>query len=254
MIFWWLVSKMYYRWSYDSKYLVCSGFILCGWINFQLFCLALLANQPGWVYCSLTLLFTCSQPWRGMFWWLPPASRASAKDANSFSCFLTQCLIKTYKKNVSCIWGVSAVSTELISVILGTVSGSLWSHNQTFTFAHVKVSRVGTQAFFHICLQYVSLLMVFCDGAVFLFLQCTHTHIHRYIYIYNMDFFKSIFQSLSEGRYQVLNARLLIGRPRWELLFEEIGRANKQWVGWDASDQPLSPSYEFVSSIKGPSD
>ncbi|XP_023648448.2 NADPH oxidase 4 isoform X1 [Paramormyrops kingsleyae] len=35
-------------------------------------------------------------------------------------------------------------------------------------------------------------------------------------------------QSLSEGRYQVLSARLLIGRPRWEMLFEEIGRANKQ--------------------------
>ncbi|KAG5837100.1 hypothetical protein ANANG_G00235680 [Anguilla anguilla] len=34
-------------------------------------------------------------------------------------------------------------------------------------------------------------------------------------------------QNISEERYRALNSRLLIGRPRWKLLFEEIGKANK---------------------------
>ncbi|KAM6946187.1 NADPH oxidase 4 [Aplochiton taeniatus] len=35
-------------------------------------------------------------------------------------------------------------------------------------------------------------------------------------------------QSMSEEKYRPLSSRLLIGRPRWKLLFEEIGKANKQ--------------------------
>ncbi|XP_066555374.1 NADPH oxidase 4 isoform X2 [Amia ocellicauda] len=35
-------------------------------------------------------------------------------------------------------------------------------------------------------------------------------------------------QSISGERYRALNSRLLIGRPRWKLLFEEIGKCNRQ--------------------------
>ncbi|XP_041734653.1 NADPH oxidase 4 [Coregonus clupeaformis] len=38
------------------------------------------------------------------------------------------------------------------------------------------------------------------------------------------------FQNISEERYRPLSSRLLIGRPRWRLLFEEIGKTNKAWV------------------------
>uniref|UniRef100_A0A674B0U9 NADPH oxidase 4 n=1 Tax=Salmo trutta TaxID=8032 RepID=A0A674B0U9_SALTR len=34
-------------------------------------------------------------------------------------------------------------------------------------------------------------------------------------------------QNISEERYRPLSSRLMIGRPRWKLLFEEIGRTNK---------------------------
>ncbi|KAI1893949.1 hypothetical protein AGOR_G00128910 [Albula goreensis] len=34
-------------------------------------------------------------------------------------------------------------------------------------------------------------------------------------------------QTISEERYRALSSRLLIGRPRWKPLFEEIGKANK---------------------------
>ncbi|KAG7470910.1 hypothetical protein MATL_G00118950 [Megalops atlanticus] len=34
-------------------------------------------------------------------------------------------------------------------------------------------------------------------------------------------------QNMSGERYRALSSRLLIGRPRWKLLFEEIGKANK---------------------------
>ncbi|KAJ7995313.1 hypothetical protein DPEC_G00243260 [Dallia pectoralis] len=34
-------------------------------------------------------------------------------------------------------------------------------------------------------------------------------------------------QNISEERYMPLRSRLLIGRPRWKLLFEEIGKTNK---------------------------
>ncbi|XP_010892023.2 NADPH oxidase 4 isoform X1 [Esox lucius] len=34
-------------------------------------------------------------------------------------------------------------------------------------------------------------------------------------------------QNIPEERYQPLSSRLLIGRPRWKLLFEEIGKTNK---------------------------
>ncbi|XP_030633475.1 NADPH oxidase 4 [Chanos chanos] len=34
-------------------------------------------------------------------------------------------------------------------------------------------------------------------------------------------------QNIPEGRYQPLSSRLLIGRPRWRPLFEEIGRSNQ---------------------------
>ncbi|XP_026189350.1 NADPH oxidase 4 [Mastacembelus armatus] len=34
-------------------------------------------------------------------------------------------------------------------------------------------------------------------------------------------------QSMSEEKYQPLTSRLLVGRPRWKLLFDEIGKTNK---------------------------
>eukprot|EP00063_Salmo_salar_P044108 XP_014018943.1 PREDICTED: NADPH oxidase 4 isoform X4 [Salmo salar] len=34
-------------------------------------------------------------------------------------------------------------------------------------------------------------------------------------------------QNISEERYRPLSSRMMIGRPRWKLLFEEIGRTNK---------------------------
>ncbi|XP_069004002.1 NADPH oxidase 4 [Embiotoca jacksoni] len=34
-------------------------------------------------------------------------------------------------------------------------------------------------------------------------------------------------QSMSEEKYRLLTSRLLIGRPRWKLLFDEIGKTNK---------------------------
>ncbi|CAB1348198.1 unnamed protein product [Coregonus sp. 'balchen'] len=34
-------------------------------------------------------------------------------------------------------------------------------------------------------------------------------------------------KNISEERYRPLSSRLLIGRPRWKLLFEEIGKTNK---------------------------
>ncbi|XP_067101776.1 NADPH oxidase 4 [Osmerus mordax] len=34
-------------------------------------------------------------------------------------------------------------------------------------------------------------------------------------------------QSMSEEKYRLLSSRILIGRPKWKLLFDEIGRANK---------------------------
>lgn len=38
----------------------------------------------------------------------------------------------------------------------------------------------------------------------------------------------SFFQSMSEEKYRPLTSRLLVGRPRWKLLFDEIGRTNEQ--------------------------
>lgn len=35
---------------------------------------------------------------------------------------------------------------------------------------------------------------------------------------------------MSEERYRPLASRLLIGRPKWKLLFDEIGKTNRQWV------------------------
>ncbi|XP_041796864.1 NADPH oxidase 4 [Chelmon rostratus] len=35
-------------------------------------------------------------------------------------------------------------------------------------------------------------------------------------------------QSMSEEKYRLLTSRLLVGRPRWKLLLDEIGKANKQ--------------------------
>ncbi|XP_032624634.1 NADPH oxidase 4 isoform X2 [Chelonoidis abingdonii] len=35
-------------------------------------------------------------------------------------------------------------------------------------------------------------------------------------------------QKIIDEKYQVLNARLLIGRPRWKLLFDEIAKCNRQ--------------------------
>ncbi|KAM3616352.1 uncharacterized protein V6R79_016505 [Siganus canaliculatus] len=35
-------------------------------------------------------------------------------------------------------------------------------------------------------------------------------------------------QSMSEEKYSTLTSRLLVGRPRWKLLLDEIGRTNKQ--------------------------
>lgn len=52
-----------------------------------------------------------------------------------------------------------------------------------------------------------------------------------------------IFQSMSEERYRPLTSRLLVGRPRWKLLFDEIGRTNKQWVEWEC------PGMEYDSSV-----
>ena len=40
-------------------------------------------------------------------------------------------------------------------------------------------------------------------------------------------------QSMSEEKYRPLTSRLLVGRPRWKLLFDEIGRSNKKWVAWE---------------------
>lgn len=40
-------------------------------------------------------------------------------------------------------------------------------------------------------------------------------------------------QSMSEEKYRPLTSRMQIGRPRWKLLFDEIGKSNKQWVQWD---------------------
>lgn len=42
----------------------------------------------------------------------------------------------------------------------------------------------------------------------------------------------NFFQSMSEEKYRPLASRLLVGRPRWKLLLDEIGRTNKQWVEW----------------------
>uniref|UniRef100_A0A3Q3LK25 NADPH oxidase 4 n=1 Tax=Mastacembelus armatus TaxID=205130 RepID=A0A3Q3LK25_9TELE len=36
-----------------------------------------------------------------------------------------------------------------------------------------------------------------------------------------------LIQSMSEEKYQPLTSRLLVGRPRWKLLFDEIGKTNK---------------------------
>ncbi|KAH1185253.1 hypothetical protein KIL84_018002, partial [Mauremys mutica] len=35
-------------------------------------------------------------------------------------------------------------------------------------------------------------------------------------------------QKIIDEKYQVLNSRLLIGRPRWKLLFDEIAKCNRQ--------------------------
>lgn len=40
---------------------------------------------------------------------------------------------------------------------------------------------------------------------------------------------------MCEEKYQPLASRLLFGRPRWKLLLEEIGKANKQWVHFECT-------------------
>lgn len=35
-------------------------------------------------------------------------------------------------------------------------------------------------------------------------------------------------KGLTEEKYRLLASRLLVGRPRWKLLFDEIGRTNKR--------------------------
>ncbi|TMS07226.1 NADPH oxidase 4 [Larimichthys crocea] len=44
------------------------------------------------------------------------------------------------------------------------------------------------------------------------------------LYVSNTD----SLQSMSEEKYRPLTSRLLVGRPRWKLLFDEIGKTNKQ--------------------------
>lgn len=48
---------------------------------------------------------------------------------------------------------------------------------------------------------------------------------------------------MSEEKYRPLTSRLLVGRPRWKLLFDEIGKSNKKWV------QLERPAVEYESSV-----
>lgn len=60
---------------------------------------------------------------------------------------------------------------------------------------------------------------------------------------------------MSEEKYRPLTSRLLVGRPRWKLLLEEIGKTNNQWVQLDSRINPvflhiLTPSrYGFSKRV-----
>lgn len=58
-------------------------------------------------------------------------------------------------------------------------------------------------------------------------------------------------QSMSEEKYRPLTSRLLVGRPRWKLLFDEIGKSNKQWVQWVQCDSSDVTSTNCLSVVSG---
>lgn len=47
---------------------------------------------------------------------------------------------------------------------------------------------------------------------------------------------------MSEEKYRPLTSRLLFGRPKWKVLFDEIAKTNKQWVVWKR-DAFIWPSF-----------
>lgn len=54
-----------------------------------------------------------------------------------------------------------------------------------------------------------------------------------YVFVFLIKNPDVLFQSMSEEKYRPLASRLMVGRPRWKLLFDEIGKTNKQYVDLD---------------------
>ncbi|XP_077954565.1 NADPH oxidase 4 isoform X3 [Gasterosteus aculeatus] len=60
---------------------------------------------------------------------------------------------------------------------------------------------------------------------------------------------KDNLQSMSEEKYRPLTSRLLVGRPRWKLLFDEIGKTNKHWISLSLSLSLVSVSESGFSAV-----